>query len=96
MLVAAGADADADASAAPAHVPNALWQPAPASQWSVVDPHQPCCEQQFPKGEPAHVEPVVPAQVPSVETLAVEEAEGEGELDEISSVSEPADGITSR
>lgn len=34
-------------------------------------PHHPYCEQQFPNVEPLHVEPAVPAQVPSVETFLV-------------------------
>lgn len=51
-------------------VPKLLLQPVP--QWPLVVPHQPYCEQQVPKDEPAHVKPEVPAQVPSVETLTVE------------------------
>jgi len=34
-------------------------------------PHQPYCEQQFPYEEPWQVKPLVPAQVPSVETFFV-------------------------
>lgn len=40
----------------------------------MVDPHQLYCEQQFPKVEPLQVALPVPPQVPSVETLEVEEA----------------------
>lgn len=50
-------------------VPNADWQLVP--QWSVVLPHQPYWEQQLPKVEPWQVNPLVPAQVPSVETFLV-------------------------
>jgi hypothetical protein len=37
----------------------------------VVVPHQPYWEQQFPKEDPAHVKPEVPAQDPSVEAFLV-------------------------
>lgn len=56
-------------------VPKELKQPVP--QKSVVAPHQPYWEQQLPKVEPAQVKPVVPPQVPSVETLRVEEGAAE-------------------
>ena len=72
VVVAAALVADAPV---PEHVPKAELQPV--EQWSVVLPHQPYWEQQLPKVEPAQVRPVVPPQVPSVETLRVEEGAAE-------------------
>ena len=49
-------------------------------QWSVVEPHQPYWEQQFPKVEPVQVKPDVPPQVPSLETFLVPVVVGEAEV----------------
>jgi hypothetical protein len=50
----------------PPHTPNPPWHPSP--QWSLVLPHHPFLEQQFPKPDPAHVKPSWPPQLPSFET----------------------------
>jgi hypothetical protein len=55
------------------HFPKLLLHPVP--QWPVVVPQYPNCEQHVPKVEPAHVKPLFPAQVPSVETFLVGAAE---------------------
>jgi hypothetical protein len=63
-----------ETGALPEQVPKAVLQPVP--QWSVVEPQYPYCEQQLPKAEPLQVWPVVPAQLPSVETLPPADGEG--------------------
>jgi len=69
-------EAPAEEEPEPGQVPKADWQPVP--QWPSVDPHQPYCEQQFPKVEPWHVAPPLELpQVPSVETLAVDDGAAE-------------------
>lgn len=68
----------------PVHVPNAELQLAP--QWSLELPHHPYCEQQSPYEEPLQVKPVVPPQLPSVETaLLFNGAAGEAEAKPIDS-----------
>jgi hypothetical protein len=65
-----------DAAVPPPHVPKAALQPVP--QWPVVLPHHPYAEQQLPKVELAHVKPLAPAQVPSVEVFLVLAGVAEG------------------
>lgn len=60
-------------------VPKAALQPVP--QWSVVDPHQPACEQQLPNAEPLHPRPLAAPHVPSVDTpVGVAEGAAAGEV----------------
>jgi hypothetical protein len=58
--------------------PPADWHPVP--QYADVDPHQPFELQQLPKVLPTQVLPVVPPQVPSVDTFLVDVGAAEDEV----------------
>lgn len=82
FLVATGVGVAAgftdDTAAEPEQVPKAALHDEP--QWSPVDPHQPYWLQHEPYEEPAQVNPLAPAQVPSVETLPPGAEEGAAAL----------------
>jgi hypothetical protein len=67
LVVETDDEADLDEVAESLHVPNAGLQPLP--QYALDFPQCPYLLQQFPKAEFKQVCPLVPAQLPSVETF---------------------------
>jgi hypothetical protein len=63
------------------HMPKPFWQPLNDMHWLKPVPHDPDLEQHVPNLDPAHVKPLAPPQLPSVDaflavTAAAEVAAG--------------------